>query len=198
MRAVLRSLLSALYLVDLRRRGIYIGKGSYISGRPIITRCSGSKITIGKNFISESVARRQIIGVSHPVIIRTVNSGAVVEIGDDCGVSGVTIVASKRVLIGDGALLGADCVIIDTNFHPVDNSARRYAPKPDPMATDAVDIGRNVFIGTRAMILPGVSLGDNCVVAAGSIVTHSFPPNSLIAGSPARFIREVSAAKSVG
>lgn len=50
-------------------------------------------------------------------------------------------------------------------------------------------IGRNCFIGGRSMILPGVTVGDNCVVGAGSIVTRDVPPNSIVAGNPARVIR---------
>ncbi|WP_277347907.1 acyltransferase [Salipiger mangrovisoli] len=50
-------------------------------------------------------------------------------------------------------------------------------------------VGRNCFIGGRAMILPGVEIGDNSVVAAGAVVTRSVPPRSLVAGNPARIIR---------
>jgi acetyltransferase-like isoleucine patch superfamily enzyme len=51
-----------------------------------------------------------------------------------------------------------------------------------------IKIGNNCFIGTRAIILPGVSIGDNCVVGAGSVVTRSVPDNTVVAGSPARTI----------
>lgn len=51
-------------------------------------------------------------------------------------------------------------------------------------------IGRNCFIGGRSLILPGVTIGDNCVVGAGSVVTKSVPPRSLVAGNPARILRE--------
>lgn len=50
-------------------------------------------------------------------------------------------------------------------------------------------IGRNCFIGGRCLILPGVEIGDNCVVGAGSVVTRSVPPNSVVAGNPARIMR---------
>lgn len=50
-------------------------------------------------------------------------------------------------------------------------------------------IGRNCFIGGRSMILPGVTVGDNCVIGAGSIVTRDVPPNSVVAGNPAKVIR---------
>lgn len=49
-------------------------------------------------------------------------------------------------------------------------------------------IGRNCFIGGRSMVLPGVEIGDNCVVGAGSVVTKSVPPNSVVAGNPARVL----------
>jgi acetyltransferase-like isoleucine patch superfamily enzyme len=51
-------------------------------------------------------------------------------------------------------------------------------------------VGRNCFIGGRSLILPGVEIGDNCVVGAGSVVTKSVPARSLVAGNPARVIRE--------
>lgn len=50
-------------------------------------------------------------------------------------------------------------------------------------------IGKNCFIGGRSMILPGVTIGDNCVIGAGSIVTRDVPPNSIVAGNPAKVIR---------
>lgn len=51
-------------------------------------------------------------------------------------------------------------------------------------------IGRNCFIGGRSMILPGVEIGDNCVVGAGSVVTKSVPPRCIVAGNPARILKE--------
>ena len=50
-------------------------------------------------------------------------------------------------------------------------------------------IGRNCFIGGRALILPGVEIGDSCIVGAGAVVTRSVPPNCIVAGNPARIIR---------
>lgn len=74
-----------------------------------------------------------------------------------------------------------------TATHPIDpverNSGLEYA-KP-------ITIGNNVWIGGSAIVVPGVTLGDNVVVAAGAVVTKSFPDNVVIGGNPARVIKEI-------
>lgn len=90
------------------------------------------------------------------------------------------------VRIGDYCMM-APGVHIYTATHPLDpterNSGREYA-KP-------VTIGHNVWLGGRAVILPGVTIGDNVVVAAGAVVSRDVPPNTVVAGNPARVIREL-------
>ncbi len=56
-------------------------------------------------------------------------------------------------------------------------------------------IGSNCFIGVGAIILPGVTIGDGSIVGAGSVVTHDVPPSSLVAGNPAKVLREITAGK---
>lgn len=191
MRRILRKAMSRLYLLELTRKGVVVGSGSYISGRPIVTRVPQSELSIGKRAVIESVARRQVIGVNRPSILRTLSPTAVLTIGDDCGISGASIVAQTSITIGDGCLLGADVLIIDNDFHPSGSLARRYAPRPPGTPDDAVEIGNNVFIGTRAIILPGSRIGDNSVVAAGAVVAGSFGRGILIAGVPARQVRVI-------
>jgi len=92
-----------------------------------------------------------------------------------------------EVHIGDNCMM-APGVHIYTATHPLDpverNSGREYA-KP-------VTIGHNVWIGGRAIINPGVTLGDNVVVASGAVVTKSFPANVVIGGNPARVLKELN------
>ncbi|WP_140764802.1 acyltransferase [Mesorhizobium sp. B4-1-4] len=99
--------------------------------------------------------------------------------------SGVMIDVSTAVSIGKNCLVG-DCVVIqDSNYHEIDEGAG--------VKTKAVVIGDNVWIGRNSIILPGVEIGDHSVIGAGSVVTKSVPPHSLVAGNPARIIREIAA-----
>lgn len=99
--------------------------------------------------------------------------------------SGVMIDVSTAVSIGKNCLVG-DCVVIqDSNYHEIDEGSG--------VKTRAVVIGDNVWIGRNSIILPGVEIGDHSVVGAGSVVTRSVPPRSLVAGNPARIIREITA-----
>lgn len=108
------------------------------------------------------------------------------EIGDQCFINGgATIYASKSITIGPHCLIGENVTIIDRSFHELEEG--------DKSDFRSISIGRNVWLAKNAMILPGVELGDHCVVGAGSVVTKSFPARSLVAGNPARLIRTLKA-----
>ena len=87
--------------------------------------------------------------------------------------------------IGDDVMIGPNVSII-TAGHPLDPLQRRSITIGKPIV-----IERNVWIAAGATIIGGVTVGENSVVAAGSVVTKDVPPNSLVAGNPARFIRSV-------
>ncbi|HEY6795298.1 MAG TPA: acyltransferase [Kineosporiaceae bacterium] len=126
------------------------------------------------------------------MVIRTLAPKARICIGPDVGMSGGSICSAVSVVIGRGSMLGADVTIADTDFHPIDTEDRRYRPLPEGNASDAVVIGNNVFLGTRTVVLKGVTIGDNSVIGAGSVVTRDIPGNSVAAGQPAKVIRCLS------
>ncbi|WP_457271739.1 acyltransferase [Pedobacter sp. UYEF25] len=64
---------------------------------------------------------------------------------------------------------------------------------PDLEITAPINVGNNVYIGVRSIILPGVSIGHNCIIAAGSVVTKDVPDNSVIGGVPAKLIKSTEA-----
>jgi acetyltransferase-like isoleucine patch superfamily enzyme len=89
------------------------------------------------------------------------------------------------VVIGDDCLIGHNTVLATLN-HDLEPS-RRADMHPAP-----ITIGRNVWIGSNATVLPGVTIGDNAVVAAASVVTKDIPDNAIVVGAPARVVRSLS------
>lgn len=95
---------------------------------------------------------------------------------------GVTITCANRIHIGKNAHIAREAVIRDYDGHFIETTNYRTS-KP-------IDIGDNVWIGYRAMILKGVTIGEGAIVAANSVVTKDVPPHSIVAGNPAKIIRE--------
>jgi acetyltransferase-like isoleucine patch superfamily enzyme len=96
-----------------------------------------------------------------------------------------------RIIIGDDVLFGPEVLLTAATYrhdlgHPVTDQ---------PMAEADIEIGNDVWLATRAVILPGTRLGDGCIVAAGTVVRGEFPPMSIIAGSPARIVSQRTIAR---
>ncbi len=109
-----------------------------------------------------------------------------IELGDRSGIGyGVEFYAEQSVRLGHDTIVGGLVTIYDTSFHPLEEG-REVKVRP-------VEIGANVWIGRGATILAGVTIGDHAVVAAGSIVTVDVPARTLVAGNPAKPVRELSA-----
>jgi acetyltransferase-like isoleucine patch superfamily enzyme len=87
--------------------------------------------------------------------------------------------------IGDDVMIGPNVSLISSG-HPLDPATRRSEITSAP-----IRIGRGVWIATGAMVLQGVTVGDDAVVAAGAVVTRDVPPRTLVAGVPARVVREL-------
>lgn len=177
---------------QLLLRSEKVKHGSRVSfyGVPIISRHKDSSITISDRVTLCSDSRFTALGVSRPVILRTLQAGASISIGEDSGLSGTTICAASSVTIGARCLIGADVMITDTDFHPLQPEGRRYAG-PSEARSRAVVIEDDVFIGARSVVLPGVRIGKGAVVGAGSVVTKDIPSNAVSAGNAARFIRQL-------
>jgi acetyltransferase-like isoleucine patch superfamily enzyme len=101
-----------------------------------------------------------------------------------------TVSALSEVIIGDDCLI-AERVSIRDHDHVFRTVGRTYSEQG--YQVEPVIIGRNVWLGAGVTLIKGVELGDHCVVAAHAVVTHSFPPASIVAGVPARLIRRLEA-----
>ncbi|MER7500237.1 acyltransferase [Nonomuraea pusilla] len=113
--------------------------------------------------------------------------GSILRIGSSCSIGrGTHIVAHQSIDIGDHVFTGPYVYITDQNhvYDDPETPIGRQWPRNSP-----VSIGSGSWLGTGAIILPGTSLGRQCVVAGGAVVRGSFPDHSVVAGVPARLVR---------
>jgi maltose O-acetyltransferase len=99
---------------------------------------------------------------------------------------GCSFGATKLLRIGDRCNIGTQCILIDNAFHELDPDRRDEQPESMPVVLE-----RNVWLASRVIVLPGVTVGENSVIGAGSVVTKDIPANVLAAGIPAKVIRPI-------
>jgi acetyltransferase-like isoleucine patch superfamily enzyme len=177
---------SALVAVQL---GCSVGRGVRAFGLPILGIAHGSSVCIGDNLMLISDSYFSEPGVPHPCVIRTLSPHASLRIGDNAGLSGCTICAAESITIGNEVLMGAGAAVVDTDFHPLAACGRRWTRQG--VGTAPVVLGDNVFLGMGVLVLKGVTIGDDAVIAAGSIVTSDIPAGVVAAGAPARPVSDV-------
>jgi len=184
--------------IQLRKMGLVLGNSVVFHGRPIVTLVPGSSISISDRVVLTSDSRRTALGVARPIILRTMSPAASIEIGAESGLSGTTICAVHSVRLGRRVLVGADVMIADTDFHPVDVYPRTHVPLPPGDPSDRIDIEDDVFIGARSIILKGVHIGAGSVIGAGSLVTKDIPAQVVAGGWPAKVLRPLMSADGSG
>lgn len=167
--------------------GIAWGRGWRLYGVPLILKHRGSRIAFGPGLQLRSSLRSNPLGPNHPVVLATWQPGAAIEAGACFGMTGGVLCAAGRIRIGNHVTIGANTVVVDTDFHPLDPAERR--PQPSGGNTAPIEIGDDVFIGMHCLILKGVTIGPGSVVGAGSVVTRDVPPRTVVAGNPARIVR---------
>lgn len=122
-------------------------------------------------------------------------------IGDYSLLNGVMVMCEEEITIGSHCLISWNVGIADSDFHPLDPDQRKkdcmslnpytcHQPRPT-IPTKPVHIGNNVWIGMNAIILKGVTIGENSVVGAGAVVVHDVPPNVVVAGNPAKIVKQL-------
>lgn len=185
------------YKLVMKASKVRFGKNLLLKGCPFIYNKKGAELTIGNNVTVKSSFLSNLVGLYSRTIIVTRAPGAYIRIGDNVGMSGVTIYARKGIEIGENTAIGGNTKILDNDFHPIEAETRnkllmdRNGGDSDLIPAKPIKIGRNCFIGCNAIILKGTELGDGCVVGAGAVVSGKFEPDSVIVGNPARCIRKV-------
>jgi len=152
------------------RHAEHLGRSPRIYGRP---RIDTPRLRVGDDVWIWSHHRMTHFG-----------GEGLLEIGNRSFVNaGVVIMAFDRVTIGDDVAIGSECFITDSDNHPLGDRPTRVAP---------VTIERGAWLATRAMVLPGVTIGERAVVAAGAVVVDDVPPDTLVAGVPAKVVRKLT------
>lgn len=163
--------------------GVDLGPDCIFNGQPKFYRYPGSSIIIGRGCKFNSSPTSNYIGVNRPCIVATLTNDARIEIGVNSGFSGTVIGCASEIIIGEHVMCGANTLISDTDWHTDDPRTGNDAP---------VIIEDGVWLGVNTTVLKGVTIGKNTLVAAGSLVTNSLPPNVVAGGVPAKIIKHIN------
>lgn len=160
-------------------------------GLPYVSMSLQAKCSIGKNFLMNNGVRYSDSGINGKCRI-VVKDKAILEIGNDVGMSDVTITCHEKITIGNHILLGVGVQIRDTDNHSLNPDDRLKGLDWINKKTAPIVIKDNVFIGAYSFILKGVTVGENAIVGAGSVVTKNIPDNEIWAGNPAKFLKKTN------
>ncbi|HSV66133.1 MAG TPA: acyltransferase [Mycobacteriales bacterium] len=180
----------------LGRRAIWIGSPTVLDGAGRIAVAAGGALRVGLGpFGLTSADDHSVIrvrpGATFAVAgmvslqrgVRVVVDSGTLTIGHGTNVNGLTkILVAESVTIGRDCTLSWDVQVLDNDFHTITVDGE---PKP---SRAAIVIGDRVWVGTRAVILKGVTIGDGAVVAAGAVVTRDVPAGAVVGGLPAKVV----------
>ncbi len=170
------------------RRNIEIGANSKVYYRSIIVNKSKrGGVKIGEGCTIGRKAKGYHAGMPFYTTLLNDGNDSHIIIGDNCRLNGAYVHAQNNITIGNNCVLAAGISIIDSNGHELyskDRTIGHDTSKP-------IRIGNNVWIGLNSIILKDTTIGDNSVVAAGSVVKGHFPANSLLQGNPAVVVKNL-------
>lgn len=177
-RSFLHYFYTIIHSVEAKMMGVSLGRNVNFNGHITLSRFKHSTIKIGNNctFNSHTAFNPRC---NNRCVIVTAKDFASIEIGDNCGFSGVSIDSYYKIRIGNNVTIGAETQIFDADGH-----ADILGTEDEPVV-----IEDNVFIGMRCIIMKGVTIGENSIIGAGSIVSKSIPANSIAAGIPCKVLK---------
>lgn len=153
--------------------------------QPVLITGKGN-VQLGESILGVYPSPYYLNGYIH-IEAREASASIVIEDGVWVNNNAVLIAERSNIRIGAGTLIGTEFTVYDSDFHDIQPEKRMSGKhKCEP-----VSIGKNVFIGSRVTILKGVSIGDNSIIATGSVVNINVPDNTIAGGVPARIISSI-------
>ena len=175
--------------VFLRAMGVSYGDKFRIRGKLFLD--NRGTLEIGNNVTFNSASWANPIGGIDKIYIQ-ISKNARLKIGDFTGISNTAITCQRDISIGSYVMIGADCKIYDTDFHPMNVQDRVGQYRDDTKTVSKpIVIEDGAFIGGGSYILKGSFIGKNAIIGAGSVVTGHVPEGEIWAGNPARFIKKI-------
>ena len=179
--------------------GIEFGTGMKVHNVVYLNKHPKAHMKIGQDFVITS-------GESFNPLCRNIRasicldrSTSVIEIGDNTGLSSPCIWAKERITIGNRVRVGGDCILMDSDAHNLDYRVRSSNEQIDKISKDIataktapIVIEDDVLIGTRCIVLKGVTIGARSIIGSGSVVTKSIPADCIAAGNPCKVIRFIN------
>jgi len=163
----------------LALKDVKIGSAFRVYGKMIVR--GPGKVRIGSNFYVDGLTNNHVcLSVGVP--------GALIEFGDNCGLNGTVLQCSRHIRVGDWSNI-ADAYITDTPAHTLSRNRRQLGSID--ISGVPVEIKQNVWVSTKVVILHGVTIGENSVIAACSLIRKDVPPNVMVAGNPQSVIKEI-------
>ena len=161
-------------------------------GTPSIVVSRGAKgIKIGENLAMNNGMKGSPIGCMERCTM-FVSPNAEITIGNNVGMSQTALVAiDSTITIGNNVKIGGGTQLLTSDFHALDYKIRQTDDDMKHRKSAPIVIEDDAFIGTRSIILKGVTIGARSIIGAGSVVTRSIPADEVWAGNPAKFIKRL-------
>ncbi len=175
-------------IVYFKLSGVVLGRDCKIVNKVYVNCHPSAKIIIGDSttiFSGDNII--PLLRNATATIVAA--AGSIIKIGNHCGLSNPCIWATQSITIGDNVLIGANCSIMDSDFHSIDYCERVRAKHSEGAMSSPIVIGDGAWIGCNTLIFKGVKIGKRSVIGGGSIVTHDIPSDCIAAGNPCKVIR---------
>lgn len=185
--------------MKLRRLGATFGSHLRMADKLYMNIAQNAKIIIGDNFTFTSGDGFNPISANIRGYLR-MDDGAELTIGNNCGMSSVSLWIKERVTLGNHVLIGGGTLIMDNDCHTLNYAQRGKRGGRDEFGRSIdelnakrspVVIEDDVLIGARCIILKGVTIGARSVIGAGSVVTQNIPADCIAAGNPCKVIKKI-------